>query len=357
MEQLTQIIQVTSNLTGTKIRFRLANLYGKQELIFQNVEFSKDETFHVKLQVTLQGSPIIKIPQGGKIKTDPLEVKVQAGEKIFLRLSSNKPQTYTDFGNTYDTTLTNAGIIRKADGLPRLRSSFTARRGWFCLDQVQLYTVKQPKVILFTGDSLIEMGLISDSLTAKLYRNFPEKVVALNSGISGNRVLHDAPEDELLYQTFGQGLLERVPKLLNIKPDLVFVFAGGNDLILPLLSTQAQAQLVSAEELAEAMAKVQLLVSENGGVLLWGDLFPFKLGHNNTVFHTKMYNNAQQIRRRLNQLVRGRGYVFHNNFVENNEGQLADTYDLGDHLHIGKEGGMKIAARLYKRVCLALKLY
>ncbi|MCC7666065.1 SGNH/GDSL hydrolase family protein [Liquorilactobacillus satsumensis] len=357
MEELTQIVQVTTNVSGIALRLHLTNLHGKSELVFQKLEFSFDETFHVKHEITLHGTATIKIPAGSRVITDPLKVAVHTGQRLFFRLSSSEPQNYLDFANTYDTTLTNAGMIRKADKLPRLRKSFTARRGWFCLEQIEFWTAAQPKTILFTGDSLIEMGLITDSLTALLNRAFPEKVVTLNSGISGNRLLHDAPTDELLYQTFGQGLLHRLPDLLEIQPELVFVLAGGNDLILPLLSLQAGKQKVTAPELLAGVTELQQLVSKSNGTLLLGDLLPFRLGHSNQVkLQTADYEDAQQTRREFNRLLTAKNYVFHNYFVADAQGQLSSTYDLGDHMHVSKAGGIKIAAKLYEKVVRKLEL-
>ncbi len=118
MEELTQIVQVTTNVSGIALRLHLTNLHGKSELVFQKLEFSFDETFHVKHEITLHGTATIKIPAGSRVITDPLKVAVHTGQRLFFRLSSSEPQNYLDFANTYDTTLTNAGMIRKADKLP-----------------------------------------------------------------------------------------------------------------------------------------------------------------------------------------------------------------------------------------------
>lgn len=349
--ELTEVIQAVINLSGKAVRLNLSNLYGKTKLVFQKVEVSLDEKFHVKQTATFNGVARAEIVQGTIIMSDPVWLKVSAGMKLYVKLSSCVKQTYSDFCCTYDTTMTNAAFVRNYKGLPHLQRSMTARRGWFCLNEINILTDNMPEIINMTGDSLVEMGQISASVAEVMYRAYPEKVVVVNTGISGGRLLYDAPDDEQLYQTFGLSLLKRAStEAQKINPIWTIAFIGSNDLLMPLLSKEAAGQTVTVETFLQGILQLRRILVERNSRFILGTILPFSLGHG-TVPHTSRYIQAVEKRFKINQQL----YLLPetidcSRIVEDENHCLKAEYDFGDHLHLNKRGGQKIAAAICAKI-------
>ena len=77
--------------------------------------------------------------------------------------------------------------------LPKLSDTWQSRKGWFCLEEVDVWTKATPKYLEITGDSLMEMGMITAPLMQYLMTVHPDEVTVLNTAISGSRLIHDAP--------------------------------------------------------------------------------------------------------------------------------------------------------------------
>ncbi|WP_057743253.1 hypothetical protein [Liquorilactobacillus capillatus] len=349
--ELTEVVQATLNLNGDGIRLGLSNLYGEKDLIFQKVEAATDEKFHVKQKVTFAGIEQATVIKGTTLKSDPVHLQVKAGMKLYLKLSSKSVQTYADFCCTYDTTLTNANFVRRYASTPHLHHSMDARRGWFCLNEIEVLTDSQPAVVNITGDSLVEMGQISTSLAEIVYQKRPGKIVFANTGISGGRLLHDAPQDEPLYQTFGPSLLRRAAtEAQKLMPVLTIAFIGSNDLIMPLVSKEALQQQIDINDFADGIIQLKKVLQRNHSRLLLGTLLPFSLGHG-SVPHSNIYTQTLNKRQEINRYLRRLPETFDSSqLVEDDKQRLQSRYDFGDHLHLNKRGGQKIATAIWDRI-------
>lgn len=349
--ELTEVIQAVVNISGSGVRLSLSNLYGKTELVFQRVELSLDEKFHVKQTVTFNGLNQAKVGKGTVVMSDPVWLKVQAGVKLYVKISSRDKQTYSDFCCTYDTTVTNAAFVRNCEGIPHLQHSMNARRGWFCLNEINVLTDSKPKIVNMTGDSLVEMGQISASVAETLYHAYPEKVVVVNTGVSGGRLLYDAPDDERLYQTFGPSLIKRIfAESQKLRPALTIAFIGSNDLLLPLLSREAEGQIITAVEFMQGITQLKKILAQHNSDLLLGTILPFSLGHG-AVPHTKRYAQALKKRVEINHCLQRLPEVLDCSYiVEDGKQHLKPAYDFGDHIHLNKQGGQKIATAVCAKI-------
>ncbi|MFT9457355.1 MAG: SGNH/GDSL hydrolase family protein [Liquorilactobacillus hordei] len=352
MTELTEIIQMTLNVSGNAVRFELSNLYGEEDLVFNEVSFSADKKFHVKHRIYYDSKTTIIIQKGTTIMTDALDVKILPGQKVFLRLISSRAQKYMDFASTYDTSMTNAAIVRRAGVNPSLRQTFGARRGWFCLSKAEVFSNYQPKIVSLIGDSLIEMGYVSDSLMALLYQKFPNKVVVLNHGVSGQRLLNDAPQDEPLFATFGMKTRKILPKVLQNSPNIVLMFAGLNDLILPVFSQEAKNQLAQAQVLFKEVEYIYKQITSNKSEFMLSTITPFEIGHTKEI-HTSVMEQNLLTRINLNKLFQKKYQTELINsaaLVEDKTCHLLREYDLGDHIHINKAAGEIIAQNICDKV-------
>ena len=331
--QLSQLVKYTSFLSGNKIRLVLSNSYGKEDLYFDKVVVSKDAKFHVKHQVTYLKRPQIIVPKGQKIQTDPLNLEIKAGEVLYIWLTSSKEQTYADVASSYATTLLNASYGRKVDYLPKLSSNSNRRKSWFSLDGILVWTKANPKILEFGGDSLAEMGFVSQAFGALLLKAYPNQATYVNTAISGSRLLRDCPTDSPLLATYGLSLLKRQQN--KMRADISIFFCGGNDLLLPNYSKQAQKQVVSA---AELLAGFDKLVTACPNKVIFSTILPAP----------KIVPAAEKIRQAVNAELVSWPQVFDGaSLVADNNNQLLPAYQLGDGLHLNQIGGEFLARKLW----------
>lgn len=351
MNELTEIVQMTLNENGEALRFELTNLYGKQDILFDEINLSTDKEFHVKQQISFQRQRKVIIKHGSKILTDPVQLRIIPGMKIFLQLISKKPQEYMDFASTYDTSETNAIIVRKADVKAKLSKNNSARHGWFCLRRAEILTRKRAKKIAIVGDSLAEMGYISSELAEVFRSDYPGEITVLNYGVSGQRLLNNAPQDEPLFTTFGMKVRENVKTAIDDGVDLIVIISGLNDLVLPLFSKQAANQVVNEHDLFDEIRYLIDFGRESAKIIVCS-ITPFEIGHGKEI-HTKLMEQNISTRLKFNKLLRK---YCTNTLIDSaslmgdiDQLRLQKKYDLGDHLHINKEGGAMVAQEIFNK--------
>lgn len=333
MQELSQVVKLTSCLSGTKLSFILSNLYGKTDLLFDEIWISRSPSFHVKHRVTYFGKSAITVGKGSKIQVDAIEMPIKCKETIYVYLRVKTAQVYADFCCTYATKLVNASISRKAEYIPRLTENNEHRKGWFCLEQLLVWSQAQPLKVQIGGDSLAEMGLITQHISQWLLNNYPEKVTCANTGVSGSRLLHDAPDDKPILQTYGKSLVKRMQET-QYQADISIIFCGGNDLILPFYSTAAAKQVVTVAQLIAGFKKIQQQCS---GHLLLGTILPT----------SKIDQKTEEIRLQVNNELLGWPNVFDAaGVVQGAKSEIAAEFDFGDQLHVNAAGAKKIVQRI-----------
>ena len=332
LEQLAQVVAYMPFLSGSKVRLVLSNLYGEADLCFDEIYLSKEEKFHVKHQVTYLKQKQVVIRRGHKLQTDPLTLKVQAGEKLYVWMKASRKQTYADVASTYATDLINASYGQKFDYCPSLRVNEHQRKSWFSLEGVLVWTKHKPKVVEFAGDSLMEMGFVSQALGKLFLEEYPQQVTYLNSAVSGSRLLYDCPTDSPLLATYGQSLLKRKPKPSSVA--LSICFCGGNDLLLPAYSSQASKQVVTP---AELVAGFRELLTSWPNPVVSSTILPAK----------KIQAQSEATRLAVNQELSSWSQIFDGaKLLVDGQGKLKPIYQLGDGLHINQAGGNLLAQQL-----------
>ena len=299
MRELSQLIKITSFLSGKELRLKLTNYYGKEELIFDEIYVALTADMKEKQRVTALYQDTIVIPQGEAIWTDSIDLDIKVGQTIYVYMKSSQEQEYCDFKCTYETSLTNASFARSANFLPKLSDTWQSRKGWFCLEEVDVWTKANPKYLEITGDSLMEMGMITAPLMQYLMTVHPDEVTVLNTAISGSRLIHDAPHDQPIYETFGESLLSRmVRNRSGFKPELTIVSIGANDLMLPLISEVAARQKITKDNFFNAVQRLNEILEKRNSELILLDIPPFTLSHTGRPDDKEL--QAQKFRKELN---------------------------------------------------------
>lgn len=347
--QLHQIVKLTSFLSGKRCQLLFSNRYGRQDLHFDRVAVADNPQMENAIGATFQGSWSLSLPQGSHLLTsDSIEFPLTAGQPFYVEMIAKRPQSYADFVCTYATQWVNAAIARRANCRPLLPDNWHARHGWLCLDGVNVLTDAQPAYLELTGDSLIETGMVAQELFSRLVNDYPEQVVAVNTGISGNRLLYDAPQDEPLFATYGESLLNRLQSE-SFHPDLRIALIGSNDLLLPAYSKQAQAQNHDLGTLYQGFKQLLQM-----GPTLSTTIAPIRL-FNDAM--TPVEEEINQARIALNRCLANSDFVVDAAPLVANPAHnaLKEEMDFGDGMHLSPRGGACVANALWPRVQACLK--
>jgi lysophospholipase L1-like esterase len=239
------------------------------------------------------------------------------------------------------TQISGDGDFTAATTIPSPKTS-TSR---FFIDEVDVAAAGQPAVVVTLGDSITD-GYRSevdgnhrwpDRLAERLAaRPNAEPVGVLNAGVSGNRILHDHPED-----LFGPSALARLDRDVLSVPGLrwVVLMEGIND-IGHSTSADLPEQDVSADEIIAGMKQIIARVHERGAKIYGATLTPYE----GTTFHG-YYQPAGEVKREaVNAWIRNSGSF---DAVIDFDAAVRDPdhptriradYDVGDHLHPNDAG-------------------
>ena len=210
-----QIIKVTT--TGNKIKFRLSNQYGKEDVAIESMHIAKqgEEANKSKIDtstdtvVTVGGEEAFSIPAGQVIETDAISFSVNALENIAI-------STY--FGATPDKNITGHRGARattyQIEGNGVSDEEFASPKtckSWFFLADVSLMQPAGSKAVVCFGDSITDgygtdadyLGKKPDSYTRwgdyfakRLQANEATKNVSvINEGIGSNSIMGSYPTD------------------------------------------------------------------------------------------------------------------------------------------------------------------
>lgn len=209
-----QIIRPTTS--GSRIRLRLSNEYGKKDLLIGALHIAKqvkaDESViydNTDATITFNGNEEILIPAGEKIITDDIEYDVKALENIAISvyITDAPVDDITGHRGARATTYQMKGnnVSRKEF------SDYETTTSWFFVSDVSILTEEKAKAVVCFGDSITDgygtdasyLGRKPDSYTrwidylAKRFQaNEETKHISLiNEGIGGNSILAAWPTD------------------------------------------------------------------------------------------------------------------------------------------------------------------
>ncbi len=348
-QSIRQTVRVTGS--GTAVRIRLSNRFGKRPLVVSAVSLAlAGEGAAVRpgtvREVTFDGLTAVTVPVGGEVVTDAVELTVQRFDSLTVTLyfdSPTGPATFhaQAYANSFRATGDRTTDV-EGDGFTEQTHS------WYYLSDVELSggEVQHGTVVAF-GDS------ITDGFGSTVGANFryPDRLAerlsaagkswaVINAGIGGNLVLHDSA-------WYGDRAVSRFERDVLDKPGVrsVIIFAGLNDIGFSEadLETYKPNPDVTVSELIAAYRGLIAQAHGRGIKVIGATILPFK----GSEYHTP---RAEAKRIALNEWIRVSGEYdavadFDKALASHDDPEvLLPAYDCGDFKHPNDAGYRAMAA-------------
>jgi lysophospholipase L1-like esterase len=213
-QTVRQVVQLEA--PGDRVRIRLTNELGLGPLEFGAVHVALSSPNGVTepgtdRTVTFGGKSAATIPTGNALVSDPVDLKVRRFQD--LAISVYYPSGAAPAGHLFDLQISPAGDHAGESIWPQAgRAQAPGLAAGVDVD-----TTTSPQVLVAFGDSITEGACATEGT----HRDYPERLTALlaaqrdsdhswvviNSGISGNRLLHDGAGPKAL-DRFGRDALD-----------------------------------------------------------------------------------------------------------------------------------------------------
>ena len=340
----TVAFAIEAPVAGTQVRLCLSNRLGEKPVRIVAINLLVGERV---LLVKLDGRRSFSIPAGSTCTTDVCEVRVTRGERLELRMF------YLD--NMLDcnmiedgATLLKGSHVADAGPLP-LRKPLLARllgvaNPLPAIEAVEVLTDEPAKAIVAFGDSITAMSKWTKPLARRLAEAYPGEYVLLNSGISGNCLLHEV--DGAMGQVFGKPGVERFAHDVLDVPNLHTVIFGLGVNDVSYLSEKT-AEQINLEAYQQAVTMIVGQLHERGVRVAMQTITP-RLGVARTM--GKYTPPMEELRLELNEWIRSADifdYVFDAEAVVRDQHEdgwyFREGIHMGDHLHPNDEGGQLLA--------------
>lgn len=363
---LTQWVCFDNNLNGSRIRLHFSNTYAKQPLAIDAVTagFENGDCVTDTTPVTLGGKSSFVLDPGQEVFSDEIDFSAQAGKRLAVNLYIRSAQDVESiccfwsranasvaFGKGDSTKGESLDEATPDQILPLIKDDPSSYKTIFFygFDALQVYTDDDVKVISAFGDSITHMSFVTNAITRRLYSDYPGKVTLINSGIGGNRLVHDATfvkEIGQVIPVFGEAGIRRFEKdVFGLdKVDTVLALIGINDIMHPI-QLEGLSDTTSPEEIIEGYRTIASIAHRHGTKIFGATVMPC----GNTEFPQEWIAAFEKTRRVLNDWIhQGNDYdgFFDYEAVmkdENNPGYLLPDVHIGDGLHPNDQGGEIIA--------------
>lgn len=322
VQNLTQRVSFDNNLNGDRIRLRLSNRYGKIPLRIDRVTIGvmhSDVAANTVL-VTLAGNSVITLEPGQELFSDEVAFTAHAGERLAVNIYIGQEQSIENicclwaktnslisFGAGDQTDGQNFDAVMPNNILPMIRDDTSPDKMMFFygFDALQVLTDDDVRVVAAFGDSITHMSYVTNALTKRMYASYPGKVTMINSGIGGNRLVHDATYIEEVHQVvsvFGEAGIRRFEKdVFEIDSvDSVLSLIGINDIMHPI-QFEGKAEATSAAEIIGGYRTIAGIAHSHGAKIYGATITPA----GNSEFPASWLPAMEKSRLLLNNWIRG----------------------------------------------------
>lgn len=357
-EDLTQQAKLHCPVNGNRIRARFSNLYGGEDAHLQEISFAVRKggrgTAENVRPVTFGGKPDVVLKRGESTYCDVIDVEVCAGDELIFSMYFKEKTAVVSSISLFSQELLKTVQCQGnqcARIQPELFSGDEENTLYF-LDSVEACSDEKVHTVVAFGDSITQQGHYTGALQKIFSERLPGKVSIYSCGIGGNRILHDTPQQDSYYQAFGKAGLERFEEDTfgrEIKPDLIFILEGVNDISQPYYNAPLS-ELVTAREVTDGLRHYIDICQKYGVKTVLATILPF--GN----FSSGWNLQAETLRNEINQWIRGAekcmAIVDLDSGVKATETpeKLAGEYDCGDGLHVNAEGGKRMAEMIYEKI-------
>lgn len=333
-ETLREIVH--PSIGGHEVRVRLSNLFGKSGVLIAAASIAAQGGGERAL--TFGGRSSITIPASGEVVSDPVPLEVPAGGDLAISLFL--PGTVEAAGIHYAATQTSYAEAGDRTGDPEWPAAGRKLTSWAFLEGVDVEAPRSAAAIVAFGDSITDGAHSTRNANARWPDDLARRLLAaggpergvVNSGIGGNRILHDA-EPKLV--AFGVNALARYDRDVLAEPGVryVIVLEGINDIGHPGNSAP-RSESVTAADLIAGLTQLIERAHERGLKVFAGTLTPFEGAAGG--YYTP---EKEKVREAYNAWIRSTplldGYVDFDRVTRDpaDPRRYLPAYDSGDHLH------------------------
>ena len=336
---LRQVVRIS--IGGTKLRFRLSNVFGDRPLILRSVYVAQSSLGgavdpHLQRAVLFNGNASAMIPTGAEYISDAVAMSIAPLSDLTITMVIEKaPNSITTHSGSRATSFLLAGNHALDERLlsPEL---FTH---WYFLAGVEVQGVAYAVSVVTLGDSITDgHGSTTDTnnrwpdvLAARLAK---EHIGVVNRGIGGNRVLQDG---------LGPNVLARFDRDVVATPGTryLIILEGVNDIggLDRVESHTADAHNALAREIEAAYVQIAVRAHSQGIAVFGGTITPFR---GSDYYHPSDQTEAD--RNALNQWIKTSGVFdsvidFDQAMHDSSQPDRLDpAVDCGDHLHPNPNG-------------------
>jgi lysophospholipase L1-like esterase len=343
-----QVVRLSAG--GPKVRIRFSNETGTAPLVIGAARIARPGSAPGAIDpasskaLTFGGATSITIPPGAPAVSDPVDLAVLPLDTLTVSLFLPRwtgPSVVHPLG-MQTAWISLSGDATEAATLPDAAES-TMR---IALSRVEVQAAGSTIVTL--GDSITDgYGSGNDAnkrwpdlLAERLIKAGGPAVGVVNSGISGNRVLHDLPE-----AMFGPSALSRFDRDVLSVPGVrwVVIMEGIND-IGHSSSAGLPEQAVMGEDIIGGLRQLVARARGNGLKAYCATLTPFE----GTVFAHYYTDDGEVKRQAVNSWIRNGGCdaVIDFDAAVRDQGhpsKIRADFDVGDHLHPNAAGYQAMA--------------
>jgi lysophospholipase L1-like esterase len=377
IENRTLRMIVRPTIAGERVRIRFSNACGNQPLLIGAAHIalaSKDGRIIATSDraLTFSGKGSTSIPPGAPMLSDAVDLKFAAFAEIAVSiyLPANVGTVTFHLVGQQPTYLSDPGDFTATEQMPKA----TTNPSWFFLSGLEVYAPSQTMAILALGDS------ITDGVGAKQgdYNDWPDllanrlaaqkglpAMAVVNTGIGGNRVLHDGA---------GISTLARFDRDVLAQPGIagIILLEGINDIGWPRMkppsprpgdSAQGAAsmespfakELVSAQDIIAGYQQIIDRAHQHGIKVFIATMLPYE----GADYYTE---DGEAIRSAVNQWIRTSGAA--DAFFDFDKAvrdpshpkRFRDGFHSGDNLHPSAIGYKAMADAVDLAVLRGIKL-
>lgn len=365
VENITQRTVFRNNLSGTKVKIKFSNIFSCKPLVLDTVVIAKKDRESGKIYdekpITSGGSKKIIVGPEKELYSDELDFMLRQSDDIVISVYVKEKTDIFSVCSTWSAKCwkTRYGLggnftheqefeeTESIDVFPVLKSDPHKADELFGITGILVYTDDKVKTVSLFGDSITHMSYYSDALTERLYNLYPEKIVVLNRGLGGNRLLHDyshAPEIPGGGTIFGDAGVKRFCHDVygSEEPDFVIVLIGINDFMHPYAFGHIN-EVITDKEYENGILQLVKYAHENSSKIFIGTVMPFKHEPND------WFEKAEHQRQKANKWIRCQteadGIIDFDAAVRKPENPeyMLDGCHLGDGLHPNTDGGIRMA--------------
>ena len=357
---LRQTVEI--GLDVDRIRLRFSNELCRSPLLLTRVTMAlaaKDERGDTygsralepasRRDVTFSTYSSIAIPPNGYVQSDPIDLKIRAGENISVSIYLRDGQEGTIFGghnfSRSDSFLVQGDHVED-ECLPSESSTSITR--WFFLIGVEALVESSAFSVACVGDSITNIG--HNAIARNTHHTWPDylirrlaseqstfagRISVLNMGNGGDQVWKDG--------------LSRAPRDILTRRGVrhVLLFMGVNDLGQTPATTEAQDDLYRRMTLA--YSQIADMMHENGIKVSIGTITPFTPPNGWEPRSKYVHPLREEARLKVNEWIRSSDKFDHvMDFAsalcrKDNPHMLQAEYQNRDYLHPSPAGGKALA--------------